>query len=34
MAARRWRTALGALAPLLLLFNAAALLLIAWRLVS
>lgn len=34
MAARRWRTALGALAPLLMMFNAAALLLIAWRLVS
>lgn len=34
MAARRWRTALGALAPLLMLFNAAALLMIAWRFVS
>ncbi|MBL8833162.1 MAG: sulfite exporter TauE/SafE family protein [Rhodospirillales bacterium] len=34
MAARRWRNALGALAPLLMLFNAAALLMIAWRFVS
>ena len=34
MAARRWRSALGALAPMLMLFNAAALLLIAWRAVS
>ncbi len=34
MAARRWRAALGALAPLLMLFNAAALLMIAWRVVS
>lgn len=34
MAARRWRTAFGMFAPLLMLFNAAALLMIAWRFVS